>query len=206
MADLCQLSSIRNDPDLQMRDAGIDVGVVAEYAEAMEGGAEFPPIIAYFDGEAYWPGDGFHRIAAAKKIGRETISAEIRSGGKREAMLLAVGVNSNHGLRRTAADKRRSVLAMLRDPEWSKWSDREIGKRCAVDGKTVAKARGEITGEILTERTYTTKHGTVATMKVPDSGENPQGSMVERLLSKATDEALIGECRRRGLEVSDHAD
>lgn len=202
------LDLVRHDPDLQMRTAGIDVGVVADYAEAMTGGAEFPPIVVFFDGEGYWPGDGFHRLAAAAQAERESILADVREGGKREALLFAVGANANHGLRRTAADKRRSVLAMLRDPEWSKWSDREIGKRCAVDHKTVAKVRAELTGEIPTERTYTTRHGTVATMKV--SGETPRsqsgGSMVGQMLAKVETAALVAECRRRGLEVAGHAD
>ncbi|MDX0531504.1 hypothetical protein GOC94_30885 [Sinorhizobium medicae] len=207
MIQVIPLSLIRDDPDLQMREAGIDPAVVADYAEAMDAGAKFPPVILYFDGKGYWPGDGFHRLEAGRKLGRETIEAEVHEGGKREAMLLAVGANANHGLRRTSADKRRSVVAMLRDPEWSKWSDREIGKRCAVDHKTVAKVRAELTGEIPTERTYTTRHGYVATMTVrqaepPTSG----GSMVERMLSTITTEALIAECRRRGLEVSGHED
>ncbi|MEY9581521.1 hypothetical protein [Sinorhizobium fredii] len=201
------LSFIRHDPDLQMRESGIDPAVVADYAEAMDAGAAFPPVILFFDGEGYWPGDGFHRIEANRTLGRETIDADVREGGKREAMLFAVGANANHGLRRTSADKRRSVVAMLRDPEWSKWSDREIGKRCAVDHKTVAKVRAEITGEIPTERTYTSRHGTVATMKVRQAEPATSGgSVVERMLSTLTTEALIAECRRRGLEVSGHED
>ena len=46
-----RIDAIRYDPDLQMRDAGIDVGIVAEYADAMSAGDEFPPISLYFDGE-----------------------------------------------------------------------------------------------------------------------------------------------------------
>lgn len=201
---LIGLNLIQADPDLQMREAGIDVGVVAEYAEAMEGGEEFPPVIVYFDGEVYWPADGFHRIDAAKKIGRDTISADVRQGSKRDAVLLAVGVNANHGLRRTSADKRRSVLAMLRDPEWSRLSDREIGKRCAVDHKTVGNIRREITGGEIPHRTAAPPiTGKITT--ADEGAEIPHGSMVDRLLAKASDEAIIGECRRRGLEVS-HAD
>jgi hypothetical protein len=135
----------------------------------------------------------FVRAHAAARAGRRVLEA--------------VGANANHGLRRSSADKRRSVLAMLRDPEWSGWSDREIGKRCAVDHKTVAKVRSEITGDFPGERTFITRHGTVATMTVQQAEAAPTGgSMVERMLSKATTEALIAECRRRGLEVSGHAD
>ncbi|WOS64259.1 hypothetical protein [Sinorhizobium fredii] len=207
MTEAILLSLICHDRDLQMREAGIDPAVVADYAEAMNAGAEFPPVILFSDGEGYWPGDGFHRIAASRSLDRETINADVREGGKREAMLFAVGANANHGLRRTSADKRRSVLAMLRDPEWSKWSDREIGKRCLVDHKTVATVRSELTGEIPTERTYTTRHGSVATMKVRQAEPATTGrSVVEQMLSTVTTEALIAECRRRGLEVSGHED
>ena len=122
------LSDIQDDGTTQMRVAGIDPSVVADYADAMEAGAVFPPIIVYHDGEQYWPGDGFHRIDAARRIGRETINADIREGGRRDALLLAASANATHGLRRTQADKRKSVETLLRDPEWSRWSDREIGE------------------------------------------------------------------------------
>jgi hypothetical protein len=200
-----RIDAIRHDPDLQMRDAGIDDGIVGEYADAMSAGAEFPPIVVYFDGDSYWPADGFHRVAAAKKVARETIQAEVHDGGKRGALLHAVGVNAVHGLRRTAADKRRAIVAMLRDPEWAKWSDREIGKRCAVDGKTVAKVRADLTAEIRTECTYTTKHGTVATRKVNAEirTEDKGGSLMGQVLAQVSDEVLIAECRRRKLVVAD---
>lgn len=200
-----EMSLLQIDPELQMREAGIDVGIVTEYAEAMSDGAEFPPIIVYCDGTHYWPGDGFHRIEANKKLGREAIDAEVREGGKRDAILLAVGANANHGMRRTAADRKRSVLAMLRDPEWAKWSDREIGKRCAVDGKTVAKIRRDITSaEIPQTRTFE-RNGKVVEMKVA-SRPQQASSMVERMLATASSEALVAECRRRGMEVSGHED
>jgi hypothetical protein len=44
-------------------------------------------------------------------------------------------------VRRTNGDKRRAVATLLNDPEWSQWSDREIARRCGVDGKTVASSR-----------------------------------------------------------------
>jgi hypothetical protein len=39
------------------------------------------------------------------------------------------------------ADKRKAVGLLLADPEWSQWSDREIGRRCQVDNKVVARLR-----------------------------------------------------------------
>lgn len=202
------LEKLSIDADLQMRSNGIDIGIVAEYAEAMAAEAQFPAIVVFTDGVSYWPGDGFHRIEAAKRAGRDTIFADVRNGSRRDALLHAAGANSNHGLRRTQADKRQAIVSLLRDPEWSRWSDREIGRTCAVDPKTVAKVRAELTGDIPTDRNYTTRHGTVATMKVAPKAQaqGVSGSMVERLLAKAETAALIAECRRRGLEVVGHAD
>ena len=198
------LGQIVADSSTQMRVAGIDPAVVTDYADAMEDGAVFPPIVAFFDGTQYWPGDGFHRIEAARRIDGENISADVRDGGQRDALLLAASANAMHGLRRTQADKRRSIETLLRDPEWSRWSDREIGKTCKVDHKTVGSVRRELTGEIPSDRTvtYRDRHGNESEMRVPPGG-NSTGSVLEKVLSRLSDEALTAECRRRGLEVRD---
>lgn len=39
----------------------------------------------------------------------------------REAILFIVGANASHGLRRTNADKRRTVERLLADEEWRGW-------------------------------------------------------------------------------------
>ena len=38
---------------------------------------------------------------------------------------------------------RRAVMAMLNDPEWSKWNNCEIARRCGVSDKTVGSLRSE---------------------------------------------------------------
>ena len=196
------LADIQTGGTTQMRVAGIDPAVVADYATAMEEGATFPPIILFHDGETYWPGDGFHRLDAAKRINRDSIAAEVREGKQRDALLHAASANASHGLRRTQADKKRSVETLLRDAEWAKWSDRQIGKACAVDHKTVGRIRREVTGEFPTERvvTYNDRHGNQSEMRVSVSGSSR--SVFEKVLSNISDEALIAECHRRGLEVA----
>lgn len=58
------------------------------------------------------------------------------------------------------------MLTLLNDGEWSKWSDGEIAKRCAVSREYVNRLRPTVTcDQVTSERTYTTKHGTTATMK-----------------------------------------
>jgi hypothetical protein len=184
----------------QMRVIGIDVGTVASYAEDLKAGAIFPPITVYHDGADYHLADGFHRVEAARQIGLENILAAVRHGTSRDAILAACAANATHGLRRTNDDKRRAISAMLTDPEWAKWSDRAIAKACAVDHKSVAKVRRELTapsgGEIPSRLNGTGKPN--------GSGEIPTaGGMVERMLASVSKEALIAECHRRGLEVRD---
>lgn len=177
------LAEIRVDGGTQMR-AGLDGLTVAEYAEAITGPNSwpFPAVVVYHDGADYWLADGFHRVAAAKRYAAAqklemAIPASIRSGTRRDAILHAAGANAQHGLRRSNADKRRAVETLLRDEEWSQWSNREIARRCHVDEKTVRIVRGELTAEFpqseSTERVYTTKHGTTATMNTANIGANP---------------------------------
>lgn len=149
MMEKLSLEKIRLDGGTQSR-AGTDMSTISEYAEAMKAGAQFPPVIVIYDGADYWLGDGFHRCAAAKQAELTDIAADVRQGTRRDAVLLSVSANANHGLRRTHADKRRSVETLLRDDEWRQWSDREIGRRVSVDHKTVATVRADLVrrGEI----------------------------------------------------------
>jgi len=143
------LSRIVAQQEVQARVAMNDE-TIEEYAEAMRNGDKFPPVVVFSDdGAFYWLADGFHRYHAAKQIANKlALTAEIREGGKREAILFAVGANASHGLRRSREDKRNSVLKLLKDEQWTQWSDREIARQCKVDHKTVARIRGELSGEI----------------------------------------------------------
>lgn len=167
------VADIRTDGGTQPR-AGIDNSVVDDYADAMIDGAEFPSIIVYHDGAAYWLADGFHRLAAWKiaNPGRP-IPADVRQGDRREAVLHSVGANADHGLRRTNEDKRRAVMRLLGDGEWGQWSDREIARRCHVSHNFVSTLRRSLSSDDSdsTERTYTTRHGTTATMQTASIGK-----------------------------------
>jgi hypothetical protein len=139
------LWKIQRDGGTQMR-AGLDEATVTEYFEAMHtAGAwgSFPPLTVFYDGAGYWLADGFHRYAAAMQEFGASLQApcDIRAGTQRDAMLHAASANASHGLRRTNADKRRAVLALLQDPEWSQWSDGEIARRCAVSQPFVSGLR-----------------------------------------------------------------
>jgi len=138
------LSKIRRDGGTQSR-AQVDGSTVAEYMDAMMRGAEFPPITVYYDGEWYWLADGFHRYEARSLLKNvENITAEVKQGTQRDAILHSVGANGTHGLRRTNADKRRAAITLLSDPEWSRWSNGEIARRCGVSDNFVGIVRHEM--------------------------------------------------------------
>ena len=93
---------------------------VEEYTEAMDAGMEFPPVTVFRDNEGvYRLADGFHRVEAKtrtknySKPGFDTVKANIINGGYAEALKYALSANSNHGLRRTNADKNRAVNIAL---------------------------------------------------------------------------------------------
>ena len=77
---------------------------------------------------------------------------------------------------------RKAILALLQDDEWKERSDRSIAKMCRVDHKTVGKLRKtSVRGEFPSEksearRTYTSKHGTKATMDTSNIGTGSRSS------------------------------
>lgn len=168
-----EISLIRIDGGTQSR-AELNEAVVAEYAEAIESGAKFPPVSLFFDGNTYWLADGFHRYFAAKKAGLVEVEAAVAEGGRRDAVLHSLGANTNHGLRRSNADKRKAVETLLADSEWALMSDREAAKVCGVSHTFVAAIRSSlatVASEDDKQRTYTTKHGTKATMDTARIGK-----------------------------------
>ena len=135
---------IRVDGGTQSR-VELNLDIVSEYAELMLAGVKFPPVVTFFDNSQFWLVDGFHRLAAVQKAGLLSIEVTIcRFGTQRDAVLHSVGVNGDHGLRRTNADKRHAVSILLHDEEWGSWSDSATAKACGVSHPFVGKVRAEI--------------------------------------------------------------
>jgi ParB-like chromosome segregation protein Spo0J len=134
------INSIRIDGGTQSR-VEINNETVSDYAEAVKVGIEFPPVVVFHDGADNWLADGFHRFHAHKHAGKASIAADILQGSVRDAILYSLAANGTHGLRRSNADKRKSVQTLLTDPEWSEWSDRKIADACGVTHPFVANLR-----------------------------------------------------------------
>lgn len=141
------LSKITQDKELQPR-SSLTTEAVDEYAESITEGATLPPVVVVLEGKTYWLCDGFHRVAAAKKMGAKDIDCEVVKGTRQDAMWLAASANLKHGVRRTNADKRRAVaMALVVKPDASL---REIAEHCAVTHEMVrtVKAQFEAVSEV----------------------------------------------------------
>lgn len=160
-----KLADLRIDGGTQPR-ALMNEEVISEYADILVENDSLPPVVVFHDGANHWLADGFHRYFANKKAGFIDIKADVRQGTRRDAILYSVGANSDHGLRRTTEDKRKAVITLLNDIEWSEWSDHEIAKQCHVSHMTVGRARKSM-GLEKEETKFTNKHGTESTMKRP---------------------------------------
>ena len=143
MLKTLNINNIRIDAGTQSREA-INEDVVKDYAEQMAEGAEFPAIEVMFDGVENYLTDGFHRYHAYRKNGKASVIADVTNGTLRDAKLASYGANGTHGLRPSNADKRKRVMAMLDDMEYSGWSNVEIAEHCVVSRVYVANLRKEL--------------------------------------------------------------
>jgi len=170
-----QIANLRTDGGTQPR-AQLDGVTVSEYAEAMERGDEFPPVQVMHDGESYWLYDGFHRVKAAKEIGRETVSAEVSQGTREDAIWTSLAANKRHGLRRSRADKRRAIKRALKQRGEEK-SNNQIAQHVGCSDPTVAKYRRELESsskiEKIEEREVT-RDGTTYTQDTSNIGSSQQ--------------------------------
>ena len=136
-----RLDAIRLDAGTQTR-AHIDDCTVAEYAEAMLAGDRFPPVVVFQQDGDFIMADGWHRVRAACRAKLGHILAEVRPGGRKDALQFALGCNQKHGLRRSNADKRRAVEIAL--AEFGNLSDRSLAQMCGVCVQTIGNIRHQL--------------------------------------------------------------
>jgi hypothetical protein len=174
------LAEIQLESDVQVR-TRVDPVKVSEYASLMESEDRLPPVVVFRDGGRYLLADGFHRVAAALRINRLEIAADVREGSVRDAHLHALRANTTRGLPLTRDEKRRAALLLLQDPEWKDWSDREIARHCGLCGMTIARLRSRDDHHKVkvTSRKFRDRNGHVRTMNVERMGRKRRSSEEE---------------------------
>lgn len=203
IARILETKVIRIDGGTQPREQ-IDQDYVAELAEAIEGGEDVPPVDVFCDGAAFWLADGFHRYFAHQKA-KKKITCNVHEGLQRDAVLFSVGANKSHGKRRTNADKRRAVLTLLNDKEWSEWSDKAIADRVGVAQSFTTNVRASLISKVSDNppsppapsptppprpRTYINKHGKQSTMNTANIGRSSKPRPTARTEAASKPSAL----------------
>lgn len=139
--------SVRHEPNLQ---------AVEDFAEADSSGVIFPPAYAYSwserDKSGFFLADGGHRLRARKQNKKKTLACivvqcESKEEAERSAVERAIGSNVDHGVRRTADDKRAAVTTAMLRKEYQDQSDRSIAELCHVSGPFVRMVRERLTRE-----------------------------------------------------------
>ena len=80
------LASTPIDPE-----AHLDAVRVERYAKMLNA---LPPVVVFETEEGLLLADGYHRLAAARRRGLETIEAEVRSGSRHDALRYAATVGA----------------------------------------------------------------------------------------------------------------
>ena len=195
------IGKLRIDGGTQPR-ASKDLGAVADYAEAMRSGDVFPPVVAFYDGVNYWLADGFHRRDATIAAGLDEIEAEIKQGSVRDAILYSCSANSLHGLRRTNEDKRRAVIRLVEDQEWSHKTQGEIASICNVSREFVNRLTKEL--ELSCDRSQDVsspriveRNGTTYQMDTSHIGNKPEAPAIDNMVhfAKPQEEKNDGNTR-----------
>lgn len=133
-------SLLRLDDRLQCRES-IPEGILKEYEDGWRDKVAFPPVQVFeVDGELYVT-DGFCRVVAAQNVGKSRIEAVIAKGTWKDALRAACGANSQHGLRRTVADKRKA--ANLAISEFPDESSRVLAEMVGVSHRYILNLRGQ---------------------------------------------------------------
>jgi hypothetical protein len=93
-------------------EAHLDTARVERYARMLDA---LPPVVVFDTPEGLLLTDGYHRVAAARRRGLETVEAEVRSGSRHDALRYAARVGAaQHGisprmLPRTSSEMPRSA-------------------------------------------------------------------------------------------------
>jgi len=187
---------VSTQPRAQMEDA-----VILRYSEVWqnaEAGA-YPfrePVVLFCDGGRYWIGDGWYRVLSGIRTGQQFISADVRNGGKEDALLYATSCNHQHGQPSTLRDRLRAVrMTLTLKPEWG---DGQIASHCHVAKDTVAKIREKLVSEgepVSNPRSvgFTARNGKVTPKHVPDAQVSLPYEKVDELGKAAGAAARIDE-------------
>ncbi|MFG2653439.1 transcriptional regulator [Streptomyces sp. NPDC048436] len=124
--------------DLEISYTPRSTGTDPDHIRALAGTeSALPAILVHRDTMAVI--DGVHRLYAARERGDALIEVQFFDGTETEARILAVSVNSTHGLALSPADRHRAAREVI--TARPHWSDRAIATITGVSARRVAEIR-----------------------------------------------------------------
>jgi hypothetical protein len=145
IGQLLPIAEIVINPVYQSR-VVISQKTVLEYCDALQRGEIFPAVEIIRDRDTGQNilVDGFHRIAAYKKLKREFVQVSYSFGDHAAAITRCVSANTKHGLHRTNADKEKAISMFLQIAEHVNLANRAIAAKLNVSDKTIARVRSQL--------------------------------------------------------------
>lgn len=148
------VSLLNTDPRLQMRKDGEEEEHAEAIAIAIKNGAKVPRIKVMrvqpeerdannrLPDPVFYVVDGRHTLKGWIKLGKKNVPCSVQAGTWAEAVIAAASANQEHlGLRRTNADKRKAVEAILELPDAHQWTNSRIAQQIGVSGEFVRQCR-----------------------------------------------------------------
>lgn len=182
------LTAIAFDAGTQIREA-INESVVADYADRMTEGAQFPPVVLFHDGNRYYLADGFHRYMAAQRNRFIDIDADVRAGTKEDALWFALGANKANGHRMTAGDKRHAIRVAIET--WPERSGAAIAEQVGCSPQYVLQIKS---GMPTTFDRIVTRDGKVRAAS-SDAAAKARTAVADLLMSGATPDEVRAKLR-----------
>ncbi len=127
-----KLSSIIIDPTIQIRRSNHDP-TIQRYEESFD---KLPPVTVIDSSEGMLLADGFHRMAAAGRLGLEEVEAKVIKGTREDALEIAVVANMKNADPLTT-EERDDGIRRLRQlhPDWTL---RQLAEAMSVSYQTVS--------------------------------------------------------------------
>jgi hypothetical protein len=149
----------------------VDGDLLARYTDRLAAGDDFPAIMVGQVGAELVLIDGRHRLEAHRRLGRPTICAEVAAvADRRQAYLMALAANRQHGQVLAHGDLRRAVKRLLADPEWRTWTNVALGALLGRSDSWVRQVRLEVSDQ-TGPRTYRRADGATFTF-TPNAAAN----------------------------------
>lgn len=127
------LDSLIVDPTIQIRRANHEP-TIQRYMDSFE---NLPPIDVFDTPEGKLVADGFQRLAAARRLGKKRITAQLHKGTRDEAVEFAVIANTRSGYPLTLEERNDGIQRLKQlHPDWT---PPQIAEAMSVSPDTVRK-------------------------------------------------------------------